>query len=70
VADWVAAARATGICKPINAGGGILSARDALTLLDAGADSVFIGSAAILRPWRVAGIIRRARAAASNRPAA
>ncbi|HTM68846.1 MAG TPA: HisA/HisF-related TIM barrel protein [Candidatus Binatia bacterium] len=64
---WVRAARAAGVRKPINAGGGILRAADVDTLLDAGADSVFIGSMAILRPWRVARAIRRARAAASRR---
>jgi len=62
VRDWLIAARAAGIRKPMNAGGGILSSRDAIALLDAGADSVFIGSVAILRPWRVAGIIAAASA--------
>lgn len=62
VEDWVTRARGAGLRKPINAGGGILSADDAQRLLDAGAESVFIGSAAILRPWRVAGIIAKANA--------
>jgi len=60
VVEWVRMARSLGITKPINAGGGILSAIDLSWLHGAGADSVFIGSVATLRPWRVGGIIRRA----------
>jgi len=62
VADWVRKAREAGIVKPINAGGGILSEEDAKILYEAGASSVFIGSAAILRPWRVEEIIGYANA--------
>lgn len=62
-AAWVAAARRAGLRKPINAGGGILAPSDVDTLFASGADSVFIGSIAILRPWRVASVIRRAHAA-------
>lgn len=62
VLDWVRRAAMHGFPKPINAGGGILSARDAERLLDYAA-SIFIGSAAFLRPWRVASIIRSARRA-------
>ncbi len=58
---WVRMARRHGVTKPINAGGGILSADDAARLLRAGADSVFIGTAAIIRPWRVRSIIRAAK---------
>lgn len=58
--QWVRAARLCGITKSINAGGGILSPDDALSLLTEGADSIFVGSAAILRPWRVREIIRSA----------
>lgn len=54
VAEWVHAARAHGIQKPINAGGGILAPRDVDVLHMAGASSVFLGSIAILRPWRIA----------------
>lgn len=61
VSEWVSCARATGISKPINAGGGILSPADAETLFSVGASSVFIGSVATLRPWRVKRIIRRAQ---------
>ena len=62
VANWVAGARQAGITKPINAGGGILCPDDVTTLYRAGASSVFIGSVATLRPWRVKGIIQRAHA--------
>ncbi len=58
--EWVANAREAGIIKPLNVGGGILSAKDVkkiAPLLRPG-DSIFIGSVAFLRPWRVRGIIR------------
>ena len=58
VEKWVRKARMSGIEIPINAGGGILSPADAETLIRAGADSVFIGSMAFLRPWRVAKTIK------------
>lgn len=58
VETWVTEAQAIGFPKPINAGGGILSKKDALRLLNAGASSIFLGSVAFLRPWRVRGIIR------------
>ena len=67
VADWVRRAREAGITKPINAGGGILSPKDVKLLFDAGADSVFIGSAAILRPWRVENIITFAQEYATRK---
>ncbi len=60
VCDWVRRARLAGFEKPINAGGGILAPGDVDALADAGADSVFVGSVAILKPWRVQRIIRRA----------
>lgn len=60
VAEWISEARKTGIEKPINAGGGILHPRDVITLVEAGASSVFIGSVAMLRPWRVRRIIKKA----------
>jgi len=53
VIDWVRRARKAGITKPINAGGGILCPDDVNLLYAAGASSVFIGSIAMLRPWRV-----------------
>lgn len=60
VRDWVKEAVVSGIQKPINAGGGIFSTRDVFDLCLAGASSVFIGSVAMLRPWRVQKIIKTA----------
>jgi len=59
---WVAQARAAGITKPINAGGGIMYPEDVDILMWAGASSVFVGSVAMLRGWRVRSIIRQAHA--------
>jgi len=59
VVDWVRRARAAGFEKPIDAGGGVLGPRDVDALVEAGATSVFVGSAAFLRPWKVASIVRR-----------
>jgi dihydroorotate dehydrogenase len=58
VRDWVLEARKLGFKKAIVGGGGVLSSDDADALLDVGADAVEIGSAAILRPWRVHGIVK------------
>ncbi len=55
--EWVIQARKAGIQKPINAGGGILSLKDAYAVMEAGASSIFLGSIAILRPWRVRRIV-------------
>jgi dihydroorotate dehydrogenase len=41
----------------INAGGGILDPNDVIRLLEQRADSIFIGSVAILHPWMVRKII-------------
>src|SRR5206468_9776189 len=60
VADWVREARSRGFRKPINAGGGILRPNDVDVLLDAGASSVFVGSIAMLRGWRLQRTIRHA----------
>ncbi len=60
VEAWVKEARKAKITKPINAGGGILCANDVTRLKNAGASSIFVGSAAFLRPWRVRSIIKRA----------
>jgi len=57
VCDWISKAREVGITKPIIGCGGILSKQDATAMLDSGASAIEIGSAAFLRPWRVAGII-------------
>lgn len=69
VAEWVRDARARGFARPINAGGGVLRPRDVDVLLDAGAESVFIGSMTILRGWRVQRTIRHALRAAATRRA-
>ena len=45
----------------VNAGGGILCPLDAFMLFAAGADSVFLGSIAMLRPWRMKATIALAR---------
>lgn len=42
---------------PVVAGGGVLSRRDAWSMLAVGASAVELGSVAILRPWRVRSII-------------
>lgn len=60
VAEWVRAARVAGITRHINAGGGIMKPADVDVLVEAGASSVFLGTIAILRPWRMAATIRRA----------
>jgi len=49
--------RQRGVTKPIIAGGGVLHRWQAKWLLDVGANAVSLGSVAILRPWRVAGLI-------------
>jgi dihydroorotate dehydrogenase len=69
VVDWVRRAVSLGLKKPINAGGGILHPKDIDLLVDAGADSVFIGSIAILRPWRVRATIEHANKIFSERAA-
>ncbi len=55
---WIKMARRFGFTKPINAGGGILSLVDARVLAKClnDDDSIFLGSIAFLRPWRVRGI--------------
>lgn len=60
VCEWVRVARRWGIKVPINAGGGILHPQNVDQLKDVGASSVFVGSVAMLRPWRVKSIIKRA----------
>lgn len=45
---------------PVHAGGGILKAKQLFLLKEAKADSVFIGSMVMLRPWRVKRTIRLA----------
>lgn len=60
VYHWIKAARAAGITKPINAGGGILCAADVEQVKEAGADGISIATAVALRPWRLRSILERA----------
>lgn len=60
VCEWIARLRGAGFTKPINGGGGILCPQDAECYHDAGASSVFLGTVAVLRPWRVKAIINQA----------
>jgi dihydroorotate dehydrogenase len=57
---WIMDYQIAGGTKPLNAGGGILEASDAQIVLATapGNSSVFLGSVAIVRPWRVGSIIR------------
>ena len=59
VGQWVFEARFMGFEKHINAGGGILCADDVNHLHEA--DSVSVGSVAVLRPWRLRAIRNRAQ---------
>lgn len=61
VAQWIFEAKDKGVSVPIIGGGGILRASDVDYLHANGADAVSIGTVAIIRPWRVKGIIERAR---------
>ena len=45
---------------PLCAGGGVMRVDDVDRLADAGADAIFVGSVAMLRPWRVRSIVDRA----------
>ncbi len=60
VEEWVRSARKAGLHRwlKIVGGGGVLSVRDAMRLVEAGVDAVELGSVSILRPWRVSSIIR------------
>jgi len=60
VETWVKALRLGCESIHVNAGGGVWHANDVDRLKEAGADSIFIGTVAMLRPWRVKGIIKRA----------
>lgn len=64
VRRWVNAYKKAGGTTPLNAGGGILHVSDVDRLVDEGLDlrhdSIFVGSVAILRPWRVRSIARHA----------
>jgi dihydroorotate dehydrogenase (NAD+) catalytic subunit len=58
VREWVAEFRRIAPDVPLVAGGGVMRPADATALLDLGADAVEVGSVAIVRPWRVGGIIK------------
>ena len=60
VCEWIARLRDAGFTKPINGGGGILCSEDVNRYHGAGASSIFLGSVAVLRPWRVETIINQA----------
>jgi dihydroorotate dehydrogenase len=64
VAERIQELRKAGVTKPLNAGGGILKPEDVDLLVAAGLqrgiDSVFIGSIAMLRPWNIKSVIKRA----------
>ncbi|MFA4872027.1 MAG: HisA/HisF-related TIM barrel protein [Patescibacteria group bacterium] len=60
VCEWITRLRDAGFTKPINGGGGILCSEDVKRYHDAGASSIFLGSVAVLRPWRVKKIINQA----------
>ncbi len=57
VCAWIQELRQAGFTKPINGGGGILCHEDITHYHNAGASSIFLGSVAVLRPWRVGKII-------------
>jgi dihydroorotate dehydrogenase len=58
VEEWIKRFRRLDGKTPINGGGGILGPRDARRLIEAGANSIFLGSIAFLRPWRVQSTIQ------------
>ena len=53
VLKWLKDAAAQNFPVPINAGGGIMSPKDALRFCDAGASSVSLGTMVMCRPWQV-----------------
>lgn len=61
VADWIKRVRDVGIALPIIAGGGIgcrwSYEQDILAYKKAGADGIAIGTAMMLRPWRIRRIV-------------
>ncbi|MBF0465600.1 MAG: hypothetical protein HQK88_02560 [Nitrospirae bacterium] len=61
VASWISEAKKSGLTVPIIGGGGILKEADVNFLHQHGADAIALGSVVILRPWKVVGIIKRAK---------
>lgn len=60
IVDWLERAKKFPFPKPIIACGGIMSKADIRQVCDAGVSAIQLGSVAILRPWRVAGLIKYA----------
>lgn len=60
VCEWIMRLRDAGFTKPVNGGGGIFCSKDVEHYHNAGASSIFLGSVAVLRPWRVKAIIKQA----------
>mgnify|MGYP001591023282 FL=1 len=58
--------RKAGFRKHINGGGGILHKNDVNKIIEAGADSISIGSVAFLNPFAIPGIIKRTSKLISN----
>ena len=62
VSKWIAGARRAGLTKHVNACGGIMRPLDVrLMAVGAGADSVSLGTIAMLRGWRLRKTIKKAR---------
>lgn len=61
VIEQIKELRKAGFEKHINGGGGILHKKDVDKIIEAGADSISIGSVAFLNPLAVPGIIKRAK---------
>jgi len=49
------------IPKPLIAGGGIMNEANAVALIKSGASAIKLGTVAMLRPWRVRGIVKKVR---------
>lgn len=60
VIEQIRKLRLAGFKKHINGGGGILYKKDVDKIIEAGADSIAIGSVAFLNPFAIPGIIKRA----------
>ncbi len=61
VIEQIKALRQAGFTEHINGGGGILYKNDVDKIIDAGADSISLGSVAFLNPLAIPGIIKRAK---------
>lgn len=66
VIEQIKELRKAGFRKHINGGGGILHKNDVNKIIEAGADSISIGSVAFLNPFAIPGIIKRASKLISN----